>query len=72
MRPQGHRSDRLDTAQAVNLVRSGEVLSRDDCRSGSPLVWRRAHVTILRTPATLAVMTDMWAEASRGYFPPGT
>ena len=24
------------------------------------------------TPATFAVTTDMWADASRGYFPPGT
>ena len=31
-----------------------------------------AQVTIRGTPATFAVMTDMCAEASSGYLPPGT
>ena len=31
-----------------------------------------AQVTMRSTPATLAVTTDMCAEATSGYFPPGT
>ena len=31
-----------------------------------------AQVTMRGTFATLAVTTDMWAEASSGYLPPGT
>jgi hypothetical protein len=31
-----------------------------------------AQVMIRPQPATLAVTTDMWAEASSGYLPPGT
>jgi hypothetical protein len=31
-----------------------------------------AQVMTRGTPATLAVITDMWALASSGYLPPGT
>ena len=31
-----------------------------------------AQVAMRCTPATLAVTTDMWADASSGYLPPGT
>ena len=40
--------------------------------AASALADAGAQVTTLGTPATLAVTTDMWAEASSGYFPPGT
>ena len=42
LRPQGHRGDRLDAAEAVDLVRAREVLRRDDRGRGPPLIRRRA------------------------------
>ena len=42
LRPQGHRGDRLDAAEAVDLVGTREVLRRDDRGRGPPLIRRRA------------------------------
>ena len=67
-----HGADRLDAAETIDLVGAGEVLGGDD-RRGRPCRDRAAHeVTMRGTPATLAVTTDMCAEATMGYLPPGT
>ena len=65
-----HGADRLDAAQAVDLVGAGQMLRGDDGRRGLALKGG-AQVVICGTPATLAVMTDMCAEASSGIFAAG-
>jgi hypothetical protein len=41
--------------------------------AGAGLPWNGGAQVMMRfTPATLAVITDMCAEASSGYLPPGT
>ena len=42
LRPDRHRADRLDAAQTVDLVRSREILSRDDGRGRLAIKRRRA------------------------------
>jgi hypothetical protein len=69
---QRHCSHGLYSAKAVNFVGTCEVLRRNYRRGGFSLVYGGAQVMIRLTPATLAVITDICADASSGYLPPGT
>ena len=71
LRAERHRANRLDAAKAVDLIRTGHVLGRDDRGRRLPRKGG-AQVTTRGTPATFAVITDICAEASNGYLPPGT
>ena len=72
LRPERHRSHRLDATQHVDLVRA-----RPGASPRSPPDWDcplngGVAATIRGTPATLAVATDMCALATIGNLPPGT
>ena len=69
--PSAIAADRLHAAEHVDLVRAARCMAATIAGCGLP--WKGgAQATMRVTPATLAVTTDMCAEATSGYLPPGT
>ena len=61
---------RLDTAEAIDLVGSARCMAATMAGCGLPSRGG-ADAMILGTPATLAVSTDMWADATHRELPSG-
>jgi len=63
--PRAHGGDGLDASEKVDFVGAAQGHGGDGGGGGDSVQWRGAGGD-RGTPATLAVSTDMWAEATIG------